>query len=110
MELPEDIVKWVDAHFADANKSRALAVLQSASIHTGEAAGPRLLRCAAISSRGSLHRLEEAIQQLKTDWRDVVMAAEYEPSDRNVDGSGNRKRVFDFNKPIEDAAMTDDRS
>ena len=110
MELPEDVVKWVDAHFSDADKSRALAVLQVASIHTGEAAGPRLHRCAAISSHGVLRRLEEVVQHLRVDWRDVIMAAEYKPSGRTFEGSSNYKRVFDFNKPIEEAAVTDDRS
>lgn len=110
MELPEDVVKWVHAHFSDADKPLALGILRIASIHTGEAASPRLLRCAAISSQGSLRRLEEAIQHLKVDWRDVIMAAEYEPSGRTFAGSGKYKRVFDFNKPIEQAAVTDERS
>lgn len=95
MELPEDVVKWVDAHFSDADKSRALAVLQGASIHTGEAAGPQLLRCAAISSHGVLRRLEEVVQHLRVDWRDVIMAAEYKPSFATFEGSSNYKRVFD---------------
>src|SRR5262252_5595047 len=103
MELPEDVVKWVEAHFSDADKSRALAILQSASIHTGEAAGPRLLRCAAISSHGSLRRLEAGVQHLRVDWRDVIMGAEYKPSGRPFDGSSNLKRVFDFNRPIDEA-------
>jgi hypothetical protein len=110
MELPEDVVKWVDTHFSDADKSSALAVLQAASIHTGEAAGPRLLRCAAISSHGSLRRLEALVQHLRVDWRDVIMAAEYKPSGGTLHGSSNPKRIFDFNRPIEEATVTDDRS
>jgi hypothetical protein len=38
------------------------------------------------------------------------MAAENKPSGRNVEGSSNYKRVFDFTETIEEAAVTDDRS
>ena len=108
MEIPEDVVKWVDAHFSDADKSRALAVLRAASIHTGEAAGPRLLRCAATSSQGSVRRLEAVVQHLSVDWRDVIMGAEYKLNGRNLDGSSKYQRIYDFNRPIEEASVTDD--
>ena len=104
------MVRWVDTHFSDDDTSSALAVLRAASIHTGEAAGPRLLRCAAISSHGSLRRLEEVVQHLRVDWRDVIMAAEYKPSGSTFHGSSNSKRIFDFNRPIQDATVTDDHS
>jgi len=109
MELPEDVVKWVDTHFSDADKSSALAVLRDASIHTAKRL-PRLLRCAAISSHGSLRRLEAVVQRLRVDWRDVIMAAEYKPSGNTFLGSSKPKRIFDFNRPIREATVTDDRS
>ena len=107
MDLPEDVVKWVAAHFSDTDKFRALAVLRAASIHSGEVADPRLLRCAAISSQGSLRRLEGIVQQLRKDWRDVIMGAEYKLNGPNLDGSGKYERIYDFNRPIEEASVRD---
>jgi len=109
MSLPEDVVVWVNAHFNDDDKPRALAVLRTAAIHTGEPAGPRLLRCAVVSSQGVLRRLEDCIHRLRVDWRDVIIAAEYRLNGRNFDGSSSYERVYDFNRPIEDAAIADPR-
>ena len=47
---------------------------------------------------------------MRVDWRDVIMGAEYKPSGRPFDGSSNLKRVFDFNRPIDEATVTDDPS
>ena len=96
MELPEDVVRWVNAQFNDSEKARALDVLQTAVIETGESASPRLLRCVVVSSQGVLRRLDENIQLLRIDWRDVIMAAEYTLSD---------ERVYDFNRIIDEAAI-----
>ena len=107
MSLPEDVVVWVNAHFNDDDKAQALAVLRTAAIHTGEPAVPRLLRCAVVSSQGVLRRLEDCVQQLRVDWRDVIMAAEYRLNGCNFDGSSCYERVYDFNRPIEEAAIAD---
>ena len=108
MEIPEDVVQWVNAHFNDEERVRALALLSTAEIHTGEPATPRLLRCAVTSSQGVLRQLEECVQHLRADWRDVIRAAEYRLDGRNFDGSSNYKRIYDFNRPIEEASVTDD--
>jgi len=99
MELPHDVVRWVSSHFKDVDKEQALNHLRAAVIHTGEPAGPRLLRCVVVSSGGDLKRLDDQIQQLQVDWRDVIMAGEYGPDGRSL---GNYVRVHDFNSPIED--------
>lgn len=46
---------------------------------------------------------------MRVDWRDVIMAAEYRLNGRNFDGRSNYERVYDFNRPIEDAAVADRR-
>jgi hypothetical protein len=109
MALPEDVVRWVNAHFNDCDKARALAALRTAAIPTGEPAVPRLLRCAVVSSQGVLRRLEESVQELRVDWRDVIMAAEYRLNGRKFDGSISYERIYDFNRPIEEAAVADRR-
>jgi hypothetical protein len=108
MEIPEDVVEWVNTHFNDGEKVRALALLSTAEVHTGEQATPRLLRCAVTSSQGVLGRLEESIRRLRVDWRDVIMAAEYRLGGRNFDGSSSYQRIYDFNRPIEEASVADD--
>ena len=107
MELPDDVTEWVNTHFSNGEKARALTVLRTATIHTGDPATPRLLRCAVVGSQGVLRRLEVCVEQLRVDWRDVIMAAEYKLDGRKLDGSSNYERVYDFNRPIEEASVTD---
>ncbi len=106
MELPDDVTRWVNTHFSDGEKARALTVLRTANIHTGEPATPRLLRCAVVSSQGVLRRLEVCVEHLRIDWRDLIMAVEYKLNGRALDGGSNYKRVYDFNRPIDEASIT----
>ena len=93
--LPDDLLRWLDAHFgADATAARAL--LEQAVDHSDKAAGPRLLRCAAVGSCGSLEQLQDLVELLKIDYRDVIMAGEYEMR------RGQPVRVRDLNEPIAD--------
>ena len=96
MPLSDDVVRWVNRHFRGNDVDFALAMLGSAVDHTGELVGPRLVRCAALGSRGDLARLERLVAELRTDWRDVIMAGEYEMRD------GKPVRVHDLNNPIAD--------
>jgi len=50
-----------------------------------------------VASGGDLTRLSQQIRQLQVDWRDVIMAGEYEFRE------GKNVRVHDFNDPIEDS-------
>jgi hypothetical protein len=77
MELPEDVIYWVSRHFKESEVNAALDKLRSAQIHTGEPASPRLLRCVAMNSRGSLRRLDLCARELGRDFRNVILAAEY---------------------------------
>ena len=44
---------------------------------------------------------------MRVDWRDVIMAAEYKLNGCKLDGGSNDERVYDFNRPIEEASVTD---
>jgi hypothetical protein len=48
-------------------------------VHDGSHAGPRLQRCALVASRGSLEKLQYYLKLLEVDFRDVIVAGEYEP-------------------------------
>jgi hypothetical protein len=94
MTLPKDVVRWVNRHFSGGDTEAALVMLESAVDHTGEIAGPRLLRCAAVGSRGDLARLSLLVADLRIDWRNVIESSEYEMRD------GKLVQVHDFNQPI----------
>jgi hypothetical protein len=95
MELPEDIVRWVSLNFNEIEREQALSRLREAVLHDGKPAGVRLLRCAAVASNGDLKGLDEYIDMLLIDWRDVIVAGEYDSQD------GKLVKVRDLNNPID---------
>ena len=74
----DDIVRRVQQIFPDADREAAIALLQGARIHDGGFAEPRLQRCALVASGGSLEKLRYYVEMLKVDFRDVIVAGEYE--------------------------------
>jgi hypothetical protein len=54
-------------------------------------ASDRLARCALFLARGSLQKLEEAVSLGKMDYRDLIVAAEYDRADN---------QIRDFNQPF----------
>jgi hypothetical protein len=81
MPLPADIQDFVRSTFALEDREAASALLASARIEDGTFASDRLLRCAAFAARGDLARLGRYVSMLAIDWRDVVVAGEYELRD-----------------------------
>jgi hypothetical protein len=96
--LPNDVMAFIARKFDAADRDTAAAILASATIEDGSAASPRLIRCAAVASHGSLARLRAETDRLKVDWRDVIVAGEYDPI------GGELSRVRDLNDPITDEA------
>ena len=96
--IPTDVEKFVARRFRASDQAQALALLEGAVIHDGSAAGPRLLRCAAVASAGSLEHLRIEVETLKRDFRDVIVAGEYVPKGREL------VKVRNLNEPIPDEA------
>ena len=96
--LPDDVIRFIARKFDPADRDAAAAILSAATIEDGSAASSRLVRCAAVASGGSLVKLRAETDRLKVDWRDVVVAGEYDPID------GELSRVRDLNDPIIDEA------
>jgi hypothetical protein len=94
MQVPDDVARFVESRFAPAERGEALDLLAGAVLHDGTAPGPRLLRCAAVASGGSLERLRMEVETLKRDYRDVIVEGEYAPRD------GKLVRLRDLNHPI----------
>ncbi len=94
MELPVDLQHFVQASFAPEDWPKALLLLASARIETGEPASARMLRCAAVASQGDLARLQRYVSLLAVDWRDVILAGEYELHDKVT------VQVRDLSRPL----------
>lgn len=94
--IPADIERFIGRKFEPKDREEARALLQAATIHDGSAAEPRLLRCAAVASGGSIERLRTKIERLKRDYRDVIVAGEY------VSSGGRLARVRNLSEPIPD--------
>ena len=94
MPLPEDVGRWVSQHFSETKRESAVALLLAAEDHNRQPASPRLLRCLAFASRGNLTLLERLVKLLAIDFRDVIVAGEYESRD------GKLVLVRDFNQPM----------
>jgi len=96
--IPIDVERFVARRFETPDQTEALRLLESAVIHDGSAAGPRLLRCAAVASGGSIERLRMEIETLKRDYRDVIVEGEYIPKGQEL------MKVRNLNEPIPDEA------
>jgi hypothetical protein len=94
MDLPEDVVRFVERSFSQIDREEALTVLRGAVIHDGTPAGPRLLRCATISAHRDVGLLRKQVAHLKVDWRDIIVEGEYVVRDRKL------VKVRDLNEPI----------
>ena len=92
--LPVDLERWLAAHFAAAEINAARELLASAIDHTGAAPGARLLRCAAVGSRGDLVQLRYLVGLLQIDYRDVIMFGEYDGVD------GKLTHVRNLSEPL----------
>ena len=92
--LPDDLERWIERHFAAAEVSVARKLLENAIDHGGATPGARLLRCAAVGSRGDLVQLRYLVGLLQIDYRDVIMFGEYDVVD------GKLTHVRNLNEPL----------
>ena len=88
--LLDDIAGQVQRSFSGSDRDAATALLLNARIHDGSAAEPRLLRCALLAAQGSIEKLRHYVKLLEVDFRDVIVAGEYEST------SGELVRVRDL--------------
>ena len=98
MNLPEDVVRYVQRSFSQVDRDEALEVLRNAVIEDGSPASPRLLRCAALSAHRDLGRLRKQVAHLKVDWRDIIVEGEYAARGRKL------IRMLDLNNPVPEDA------
>ena len=95
MELPGDVKTFIEGNFPLDQQEEALSILSQACIENGTAPNARLVRCAAFASHGSLLQLEQLAALLAVDWRDVIVAGEYELYDEVL------VRIRDLSQPLQ---------
>jgi len=96
MAIPADLVAWTNRHSREIDRTTAIGLLEDAVDERDDPVTPRLLRCAAIGSRGDIDRLTELVEELRIDNEDVILSGEYESR------AGNLVKVRDLNEPLED--------
>ena len=92
MNIEPDIIAQVQADFSPEAVPGVLAQLESVS------ATPCIQRCIVFAARGHPWYFAYLCRHTKTDYRDVIMAAEYVLSDI---------RLYDFTRPFHSARIDD---
>ena len=95
MPLLDDILRRAHESFSGSDRDKAVDLLLGARIHDGSLAEPRLQRCALVASKGSLETLQYYVKLLAVDFRDVIVAGEYEPVGGELVRVRDLSRAFD---------------
>lgn len=94
MEFYSDIIEKIEELFKETEIADAIVLLESAKMHDNSEPPPRCLRCALVASQGSLAKLKYYVDLLAIDYRDVIVAGEYEIK------AGELFRVRDLSEPF----------
>lgn len=100
MTFKEDIIAKIKADFGN-NSDEALIILKDAINKTDYLKSDRIIRCILFLAKGNLIELNKNIETATFDTRDVMLWAEYEKHN----GDLNYKRLRDFNKTFENCSI-----
>jgi len=87
MAIPEDIVAKIRRDFAEDDALTVLRLLSEFHRDNPELS-ERILRCIAFLAKGSFEGFASAVELARLDWRDLIVAAEYD----GCSGEENRRR------------------
>jgi len=73
-----DIEMYIEQVFTPGQHSRAKSFIDSTVMHDGNHVSPRCQRAILVGSYGSIEKLEDLTHLLKIDYRDVIVAGEYD--------------------------------
>ncbi|MDF0718259.1 hypothetical protein PY092_19005 [Muricauda sp. 334s03] len=96
MTFKEDIQQRIKLDFKD-SAGKAIELLSNAISETDYLKTDRVIRCIIFLAHGDINNLEKYIDNAVFDTRDVMLWAEYE----KLEGELNFKRIRDFNKTFE---------
>lgn len=100
MTFKEDITIRIKQDFGN-NSNKALTLLKDAIKQADYLKTDRVIRCIIFLAKGSIAELNKNIQMAILDTRDVMLWAEYEKPDGELD----YKRIRDFNKPFDECSI-----
>jgi hypothetical protein len=92
MDIDPDIIARLQADFLPDEADARLTQLSEAS------ESQRVLRCIVFAAQGRVGHFDYLCKLAKIDWRDVIMAAEYDRENT---------RLYDFTRPIDRARIND---
>ena len=95
--LPEDVVERVRRDFGERAEVILALLLASRRLGSADYIGDLLVRCIVFAAHGAEERLRDLLELERQDFRDVIMAAEY-------DALGTR-HLWDFNRPFASAGI-----
>jgi len=97
MTLKNDIIARINADFGEnANKATTMLIDAITTVHYLKT--DRVIRCIIFLAKGNLTDLDKCIETATLDPRDVMLWAEYE----KINGDLNFKRVRDFNNTFDE--------
>lgn len=99
MTFKADIIARINTDFGE-NADKATKMLINAIIKADYTETDRVIRCIIFLAKGNLADLHKYIETATLDPRDVMLWAEYE----KLNGDLNYKRHRDFNKAFEECA------
>jgi len=81
MELASDILKFIQEKFPIDIQFEALRILRGMQ---KKGHNDRILRCALWSASGDVEKLKKLAELADSDWRDVIVAGEYDRNDNRL--------------------------
>ena len=78
MIIPKDILIYIDQHFPAVQREEVIELLQLAVLHDYSAPDPRIIRYAVYAGAGDYEKLLYYIDLIAIDYREVIVAGEYE--------------------------------
>ena len=98
--FPNDITTKIRTEFGGREEPKqALSLLLDFYRNWEDDVHFRLARCLLFETNGNIQKLKENIQLAHTDWRDLIVQAEYDQTMR---------RLRNFNRPFGNEAITQD--
>ncbi len=91
MYIPDDIDRYLRTQYSPHEVVEIISVFED--LHKADnAISARVLRCIIHLAEGSADRVRDLAEDAKTDYRDIILWAEYDQK--------GKTRLHDFNKPF----------
>lgn len=82
--LPSDVIDWLTRDFGDRSDAVSGLLLARRRIGQPRYIDDRLIRCMIHAARGEEHRVNQLIDRQQEDFRDVILAGEYDEANQHI--------------------------